>query len=669
MKRLYKFMLTALLAAGSFTACTEDNDWSAGDPAEGMQVYFSDQNTSAYTLTNTMSSISVDILRIDPEGEADIPVAITTADPAYASLFSGPNYAYFADGQTKTQYTISFDFDALEAASTYTIDLAIDDPTLTTPYGNTSISLTLTVPEPYVLLGTGSFTEDCITTFFSAGNVTYDVEIYENTNKPGYIFLKNVYTSLYPNNDPGDYVEEDTYLSINIEDPEKVVIPEQYLGLDWGYGEFFIGTISPGTLVNGVITFPTKGLYVGMADYNDGAAYYANNNGAFRVVMPGAVLTDYSVAVAYTGRFIDTENNSFAVAEVTGGEDVEYIEVGIGAGEDANAILAGMMAGEIETIRVEGQAGSASFPIAEDGTYTIVAISYGAGEAQEAAAATFKFYTGSVPELTALEKDYTIEDLYGIEKEDLFKSWYMWGRDYFDEETTERQALAVVTFSENTADDGDNLDAINVKGLTGFVEEDTVVWEYYGGVFYNLGQSGPIGTYKGYYVGMLITDLSAGKLYNSSKYMLIGGMVDEGYMAIVSNNENYQFDGIAFPAYADAEMTSSAGNFAIYSDIMFEDPAVSSLSRAAAAAPKAAKMETALKSLAASLSVRDNFVETQRGYIRHKIDAMRARQKEARMEAAPADAVIKTFRGSVQGLYETAPKLGLSVSAEAVIAK
>lgn len=665
-----KYLLVALIAScGLFTGCSSDDDWTSGPQAEGAQVYFSSEGATTYKIEAATASVSVDVLRAAKEEEIEVPISATIADE-YAGLFNVPETVTFAAGENKTALVITFDRSKLADGASYAIALAVDDPTMTTPYGASSLNITLSVPEPYVLLGTALYREDLITTLFDVENVEMEVEVYENTNRPGYIFLKNVYTEAYPYTNPKNvYAKGDHYLAVNVSDPNEVVIPKQTLGmtLNQEYGEFYIGTIEPGTLSNGVITFPVKGLAFGMLLYNDGGAYYANLNGLFRIVMPGAVLTDYSLEVAYTGRFTDTEDNSFAVAEVTGGADVEYIEVGLGAGKDANAILAAMEAGEIEPVRIEGNAGSAKLPVAEDGTYTIVAISYGAGEAQEAAAVTFNFYVGSAPELTALEKDYTIDDLYTVSKEELLKPWYLWARDYFDEENDARQPLSVVTFSENTADDGDDLDAIDVKGLSlGYVEEDAVVWEYYSGVFYSLGQTAPIGIWNNYYIGMLISDMTTGKLYDPSNYMLVGGIVDEGYMALASNNEKYHFDGIALHAFKDAAMEESAGNAEIYYDIMFEDPVVSSLTPAAAAAPKALKKGAQLKSLAGSLSVRDNFVETPRGYVHSKIDALRARQKEARMEAAPADAVVNTFRGTAQGLYEVSTAKWQEIPASAV---
>lgn len=653
-----KYLLVALVAAaGLSTACSSDDDFTPGPQAEGAQVYFSSEAATTYTIAADDRSVAVEVMRAVADEAIEVPV-LATIDPEYAALFNVPDVAEFAAGENKTTLVITFDRSKLADGASYGIALQLDDETMTTPYGAASLNITVTVPEPYVLLGTGLYRDDILTSLFNVENVEMEVEIYENTNRPGYIFLKNVYTtSAYPYKKVV-YAEGDHYLAVNIANPDEVFIPKQTLGMTLNeiYGEFYTGTISAGKLENGIITFPVKGLGFGMLLYEDGATYYANTNGLFRIVMPGAVLTDYTVGVTYAGRFTDVENKSYAVAEVTGGEDVEYIEVGMGAGSDANAVLAAIAAGEIETVRIDGKSGEARFAAETDGTYTIVAVSYGAGEAQEAAAATFDFYVGAIPELGPLEKAYTTADLYTISKEQLFKPWYMWARDYFDEENDARQPLSVVTFSENTENDdpANESDAINVSGLTlGAVENDTMVWEYYKGVIYNLAQTGPIGMWKDFYIGLRITDMTAESLYKAGNYMLVGGIVDEGYVALVSNNENYAFDGFALPAFKDAAMTESAGgSIAFYYDIVFEDPAVSELTPAAAAAPKAALKRGQLHTLASSLSVRDNYVETPRGFVHSKIDAMQARQREARMEAAPADAVVKTFRGTAAGLYE-----------------
>ena len=49
---------------------------------------------------------------------------------------------------------------------------------------------------------------------------------------------------------------------------------------DWGYGEWYAWSLAGGTYANGVITFPVKGLAVGMPDAGE---TYANGSGMFKL--------------------------------------------------------------------------------------------------------------------------------------------------------------------------------------------------------------------------------------------------------------------------------------------------------------------------------------------------------------------------------------------------
>lgn len=231
-----------------------------------------------------------------------------------------------------------------------------------------------------------------------------------------------------------------------------------------------------------------------------------------------------------------------------------------------------------------------------------------------------------------LKRSYTVADLseIGGGKAELFKSWNLWARDFFDTANSNRQLFGQATFSENTEDDVDDgeesVDAINVKGMS-FGEsetDDTVVWEYYDGVFYTLGKQA-MGTTTGqggtYYLMPTYIDTSSG-MGTSGNYAMVGGIVADGYMALVSNNKNYNFNGMLFKAYSDPELTTSLGNLAFYYDIMFEDPAIADKA-ASAAVVKAATHS--FRELALNVSTPDNFVELRgRERMHALIDEMKA---------------------------------------------
>lgn len=160
--------------------------------------------------------------------------------------------------------------------------------------------------EEWKSLGMATYTEDCVTTFFDVENVSYQVEVRENTNQPGFYRIINPYGAAYPYNAEGDYdTSKEYFIEIDATDPEGVYIPGIYgTGMNWGYGEFSIGSMAYyymaaqgatfeevkdagycGVLADGVITFPAKSLLISLSEYNGGNFYTSNNNGAFRLDM------------------------------------------------------------------------------------------------------------------------------------------------------------------------------------------------------------------------------------------------------------------------------------------------------------------------------------------------------------------------------------------------
>lgn len=155
-------------------------------------------------------------------------------------------------------------------------------------------------------LGMAQYTDDYIASLFGAIEaLTYNVEIQENKDTLGLYRLVNPYGAVYPYNEDGDWDKtKDYYLEINATDPQGVYIKTQELGFDWGYGMFSASSLAEyhmengytfeevkanglcGTLVDGVITFPTQTLIITATDL--GNWYYANINSAFKVVLPSA---------------------------------------------------------------------------------------------------------------------------------------------------------------------------------------------------------------------------------------------------------------------------------------------------------------------------------------------------------------------------------------------
>ena len=167
------------------------------------------------------------------------------------------------------------------------------------------------------LLGAGQMCEGIINTQYSLDNQIVDVDIYQHAKYPGYLYLKNAYTKNYQFNGSMDYRVEDVYMVIDAREHNSVNIPFQHTGRYVDrvhFGEILIGSLSAGTLKDGVITFPKGGLVSGLTIYTGGEVnIQGNHSGAFYVMLPGAQLPEESGLFfsAYLGY----------LSEVTPGDD------------------------------------------------------------------------------------------------------------------------------------------------------------------------------------------------------------------------------------------------------------------------------------------------------------------------------------------------------------
>ena len=419
MKNLKIFFLSALVAtAGLFTACTEDSDWSAGPLADGPQAYFAADVQTSYTLSAEDTSVTLPVLRVETEGMLDVPVLATVAE-GDEGLFNVPSSVAFNDGQNTTTLSVTFDYAELTPGSIYEIALTLDDPTMTTPYGYSNLTVSIAVPEPYVLLGKGIYRDDLVPSIFDLGGFPeYYVEVYENTNTPGFLYMKNPYSyakGVYIVNASNFHsFEEDVYFAIDVRNPDAVVIPEQPLGLTVdNYGDIWVRMYGDnvGTMKDNIITFAPETMEQAMTLYQGGSYDYlwGNASGMFRLALPGAVLTDFSVEIEAAGHVADQAGNACPVVNVYGGADVaavaiEFVEGDITA--DYASVVAEMAKTSTDylsyatlemnqdTEKMEGQV--TSNKAVATGTVTAVVLPYDAnGEAQvDDAVAIAYYFTG-----------------------------------------------------------------------------------------------------------------------------------------------------------------------------------------------------------------------------------------------------------------------------------
>ena len=139
--------------------------------------------------------------------------------------------------------------------------------------------------------GKAKYTDDIMNSLYQQFTTPeYEVAIEKSTTKDGLYRLVNPYAAPYANASKNKHVgTHNHYLVLDCSDPDKVELVESAIGYELGDGAVTVTSNETGTLKDGVITFPTKGLIARELNYNDAAWYYANSNGTFKVVLPASM--------------------------------------------------------------------------------------------------------------------------------------------------------------------------------------------------------------------------------------------------------------------------------------------------------------------------------------------------------------------------------------------
>ena len=410
LKNIFYFLAAASLVG--FTSCSDDPETTS---LKGDQVFFGTDLSSTIQLEENSSSITIPILRLNADNAASYP--IFTSDES--GLFTLPTSADFAAGENTANLVITYNYAELTQDKEYPCTLTIGDSENTSPYGLSKYEFTLVAPAPWTSLGKGTLTDDVITGAFNVENQVFEVEIQQSDKEPGMYRLVDPYINnkySLSAGEGGSSSNYSCYLVIDATDPEAVTIAKQNMGiLGTDLGDFQMESTSPGTLVNGVITFPKGGIELSFTGYQ--SAFQANKSGLFKVVLPGASdVAAPAVTVAYKGSFIDAASNKsnavldFSLNETATSYKFAVVEGNIAKNEAALTETAGKIVdGSLES--TEGTAsGSVLYPLAVSGTFTVVAVPFNAeGDAGAAAATAFIYSADGAPDIVQVQTgNYTV---------------------------------------------------------------------------------------------------------------------------------------------------------------------------------------------------------------------------------------------------------------------
>lgn len=413
----------ACLLTMSWTACTEDVDYTPTVPTDGVAgVYFPDGQASSFTLAEDTTAFSFFICRTETAGEKLVNLVID-ADSAAATQLTIPTSVTFADGDSIAEIIVTYDPEKLVRGESYTFtaSLAITDAM---NYMNTAYEATAKFPvlAKWKSIGKGTYHDAYF--FYEP----YEVEFEQDSVNPNKFRLHLPYMPGFENTAVEGYEEGSYDTSVMTEYLEFRVLQagETLNGVEItktglvsfgiyntgflhpSYGDY-INIISPASFSSFasesalaksyVKAWQDNGLpaQVQLAPYyymmSVGGWNYSTADDMIVITFPDVVLGDFSIDVKYAGQYTDSDGlNTRAVAKVSFGADVESAKVAMAKTSDYEAVYNAMTEGSIETVEL-ADSGYVSFPLDKSGFYTIVAVSIAEDKEQEVAYATFE-YTG-----------------------------------------------------------------------------------------------------------------------------------------------------------------------------------------------------------------------------------------------------------------------------------
>ncbi len=393
MKYITKFLLMGIVAvAGLLSACTSSDDFEPGPKDSGAQVYFPNTIPSEFNVGDDESSVTIPVRRVVTDAAMTVNI-LASIEQGQEGILNIPSSVSFEAGSDLANLVITFDRSALVDGTEYKASLLLNDEQNLTQYGNNMIDITI-IPWPWEELGTGKYRDGWLCGLFKGNLVELDVTIHKHKSQEGVYLVEEMFgwtfmTEFFGATQSelsGQFSYTPTNITIDCSDPANVKIAKQYTGITEGihnYGDFLIESAAPGTFVNGVITFPEDGINAYMTG-NSSNPLTTNPDGTFRIMLPGAEITDYTLTAAYGGMLVNSDNSSAsAVIDFTYGADVTGINYVIAEGdvEASAATLAAQIAnGTAENILSveEFVVGAGSVSIKADlttpGPYTVVAL-------------------------------------------------------------------------------------------------------------------------------------------------------------------------------------------------------------------------------------------------------------------------------------------------------
>ncbi len=353
MKKITGYLILAAMLVLSFS-CNKKDEYVPAEREDGAQYFFPTSTPLAYTIKEETTGFDFTIKRMVKDDAATILVEVKdTSKTIFPEGASDLNVS-FAAGDAEAVITLPIDRSKYEYGDKIGVDLKIANET--TYYAPSALHIELELPEPWVSLGKGTWVSSWLfeTTF-------EDVEFFQNQVQPNHfrIAYAQAIVDAYEDEKFEDWPEffefwilkpGDTVLGVSITQEDLVTwSPLFNTGIYQSSYDDYICACYPAVfksfseeqyLVNSkVVSYQEDGL---PAVVQLAPSYYMLNTGGWAdewanpnvtLVFPGIVLSDYSTETEYTGLFNKKDGSIDAMADITLGEDVDYVKVALVPGD------------------------------------------------------------------------------------------------------------------------------------------------------------------------------------------------------------------------------------------------------------------------------------------------------------------------------------------------
>lgn len=427
----FLYLLLAVVGVVTFTSCTEE--WAPGAQDTNAGVYFPD--TSVINVTAETTSVDIVVKRTNAADALTVTVRSEVAEDA-ADLLTIPSSVSFEAGNDTAVLTVDVNGAAMAEGKRYKALVKLDGEQAST-YGASEFTFTFMIPEKWVdyvdeagKLVYGTYIDDffCPVIDYPAGYAVAvqiqkhenDVNRYRVVEPFGKLFFDQMFGGVpgYFQLTPGSVIE------FNVADPNNVTVVGNPVNLgaainfsDIGLAPMYLYIESdengqiPGavTFKDGIISFGANQVYV--VYESEGALDIltpTNASGLMAFVLPGVEVTDYSLAVEYTGMYIAADNSeASAVLEFGAGADVDSIKYAVVEGDitkDFASVAQGIVDGTVEPIYEITDPEQLTQEVAlTRGSWTVVAVPYGGEEAKVEDAIAYSFWFNGVGEVPTVD--------------------------------------------------------------------------------------------------------------------------------------------------------------------------------------------------------------------------------------------------------------------------